>query len=317
MEVFLIFLLFALGVVLIVKGGDLFVDAASFIATATGIPKFIIGATVVSFATTAPELIVSIMATRRGEVEMAVGNAVGSVTANIGLIFAISLLFLPSIIKRKTVAAKGILMVLSGLVLWLACFGGGLALLPSVALMGLFLLFLWENIRSSKNEISQQENKESRFDKRTVFVNIVKFVLGAAFIIAGASLLVDNGKKIALLFGVSESIIGLTLVAVGTSLPELVTTVTAIVKKQSSLSVGNIIGANIIDITMILPVCSFVYGGALPVKESAVFVQLPVMVLLLLISVIPTLIAGKFSRWQGVFLLTIYCVYIAAVWFLL
>ena len=148
-------------------------------------------------------------------------------------------------------------------------------------------------------------------DKRTITINILKFLFGTAFIVAGAQLLVTYGSELAVRMNVPESIIAVTMVAIGTSLPELVTTITAIAKKQASLSVGNIIGANIIDLTLILPVCSFISGrSGLDINAQTVFLDMPVCLGFVLISVVPSMITGKFARWQGITLLALYIGYI-------
>ena len=123
----------------------------------------------------------------------------------------------------------------------------------------------------------------------------------------GADLLVDDGTVIARHLGVSEAIIGVTIIAIGTSLPELVTTLTAVAKKQSELSIGNIIGANIIDLTLILPICAFLSGGTLTVGKQSAFLDMPVC----LLAIIPTLIFKKLSRWQGALMVCIYIGYVA------
>ena len=159
-------------------------------------------------------------------------------------------------------------------------------------------------------ELGDDPAAPARPDRRTVLVNGAKFVVGAVGIVVGAQLLVDNGSALARLAGVSERIIGVTIIAVGTSLPELVTTVTAIVKKQSALSVGNIIGANVIDLTLILPLCALVSGQALPIASSSALVDLPACLLVALIAVVPPLVKGRLYRWQGVLLLAVYALYL-------
>jgi len=308
MELALTIFLFLLGIVLIVKGGDWFVDAASWIAEATGIPKFIVGATVVSFATTLPELIVSLIATINGKVDMAIGNAVGSVTANTGLILAISLICLPSMLKRKQFLAKGMILIASCAGLLLLCQGGQLNIVPSLILIALFALFMVENVLASKQ--MKDDQPKMKADKKELPKNILLFVVGAAGIVIGARLLVDNGSSLARLIGIPESIIGLTFVAIGTSLPELVTTITAIVKKQSALSVGNIIGANIIDLTLILPACALAAGGTLPVQPQSALFDMPVCLILTCVALVPSLITGKFQKWQGFVLLAGYITYV-------
>ena len=147
-----------------------------------------------------------------------------------------------------------------------------------------------------------------------VVLNIVKFILGGLGIYFGAKLLVDKGTELATIMHISEDVIGLTLVAVGTSLPELVTTITAIVKKQSSLSVGNIVGANIIDMSLILPICAFVSGGTLVLDSmQTVYLDIPVSLGLMMLAFIPTLFTKKFARWQGALMLAIYIAYLVVI----
>ena len=301
--------LFALGLLLIIKGGDCFVDAAVCIANATGIPKFIIGATVVSLATTLPELTVSVTGVIDGELDMAVGNAIGSVTANIGLIMGISLVCLPAVIKRSQFWPKAVLMVAASALLWLTCSGGELTLTEGLLLLVIFALFIYDNIRSAKQNISSEERES--VDKKALPKMLLLFVLGIAAIVVGSQLLIDYGCKIAVLLGVPSAIIGVTMVAIGTSLPELVTTITAIAKKESSMSIGNIIGANVIDLTLILPICSMVAGGGLKIAEQSYALDMPVCLGVGLLAILPPLITGKLHRWQGVLLLLCYAAYVA------
>ncbi len=311
MELVITIGLLVLGIILIVKGGDIFVDAATWMAEVSGIPKFIIGATVVSVATTLPELFVSVIAASQGKVDMSIGNAVGSVTANIGLIMALSLIFIPMAIKRKDFAVKVCLMMGAALLLVVFGNGGSFGIVPSVLFLCLFAVNVAENIISAKRAmVGGSENETVSKDKKTVIINIAKFVIGAAAIVWGADLLVDNGSKLATVMGVPERVISVTIIAIGTSLPELVTTVTAIVKKQGNLSVGNIIGANIIDLTLIMPVCALVSGGALPVTRQVGSVDLPAALVVGAIAVIPTMISKKFSRWQGFVLIAVYITYV-------
>ena len=301
--------LFALGLLLIIKGGDWFVDAAVWIANATGIPKFISGATVVSLATTRPELTVSVTGVIDGELDMAVGNAIGSVTANIGLIMGISLVCLPAVIKRSQFWPKAVLMVAASALLWLTCSGGELTLTEGLLLLVIFALFIYDNIRSAKQNISSEERES--VDKKALPKMLLLFVLGIAAIVVGSQLLIDYGCKIAVLLGVPSAIIGVTMVAIGTSLPELVTTITAIAKKESSMSIGNIIGANVIDLTLILPICSMVAGGGLKIAEQSYALDMPVCLGVGLLAILPPLITGKLHRWQGVLLLLCYAAYVA------
>ncbi len=313
MELAITIFLFIAGVVFVVKGGDYFVDAASWIAEVSGIPKLIIGATIVSVATTLPEMLVSVMAATQGKVDMSIGNAIGSVTANIGLIMAIALIFMPGVIRRRDYLLKSILMLTAAAIIVACGFLGEVNLLFSFVLLAIFVIFLWENISAAKQTLllKAAEQKDSALtDKNTVITNIIKFFVGAAGIVWGADLLVDNGSELARLVGVSERIIGVTLVAVGTSLPELITTVTAIAKKQSALSVGNILGANIMDLTLIMPLSALISGQTLPVSAASARIDLPACLIVGLIAIVPAMMRSKFSRWQGFCLLTVYAVYV-------
>ena len=258
-----IVLLFAAGLVCIIKGGDLFVDAAGWIAEASGIPKFIIGATIVSFATTLPEMLVSVFAALEGNADIAVGNAVGSVTANTGLIMCLSLVCMTCLMERRQFGVKACLLLAAILSLFGFTRDGRLSVAEGLLVLVIFAGFLAESLISARREQGTERKAEGErpaVSGKTVAGNIVKFVLGAAGIVLGAQLLIDNGSAIASLLGVPDAIIAATMIAIGTSLPELVTTLTAIRKKESSLSVGNIIGANIMDLTLILPLCSLILG---------------------------------------------------------
>lgn len=312
MELAMIVFWFLLGIVFIVKGGDYFVDAASWIAEVSGIPKLIIGATIVSLATTLPEMLVSVMAAAKGSVDMAIGNAVGSVTANIGLIMAISLVCMPAVIKRRDYLFKSVLMLAAAALIVLSGFAGQTGMAISAALLVVFVLFLWENVASAKRSMKAEEqgNRKQISGRKEVAVNLIKFAVGAVGIVWGADLLVDNGSALAAMVGVPERVIGVTIIAVGTSLPELITTITAIAKKQSSLSVGNILGANIIDLTLILPLSAFVSGKALPISETSARLDLPACLAVGCIAVIPAMIFSKFQKWQGILLLAAYIGYL-------
>ena len=323
MEIAITVLLLIVGLVLIIKGGDFFVDAASWMAEASGIPKLIVGATVVSFATTLPELLVSIFAALDaraaealspgsgiGMVDMSIGNAIGSVTANLGLIMGIALVAIPMAIRRKDYMLKMILMLVAAAVaVCFSLFDNGVGMVASI----LLVIAMYDNIHEAVVAVkggAKGQQLDEPVTKKAVITNVVKFLIGAVGTVAGAQLLVDNGSALASMCGVSDRVISVTIIAIGTSLPELVTTLTAIAKKQGSLSAGNIIGANIIDLTLILPVCALIYGSKLPASPTVAMVDIPACLIIGILSVVPTLITKKFSRWQGVLMLAAYAVYI-------
>ena len=299
--------LFIVGLVLIIKGGDWFVDSAAWFAEATGIPKFVVGATVVSFATTLPELLVSVRAAMNGSAQLAIGNAVGSVTANTTLIMGVSLVAMAGLVNRKEFAFKGGLFLASTVGLTVLSLSGVLPVWSAFILWAIFLTFMISNVMEGKKNATIESGES--FDKKEVPSKILWFVLGTASIVFGAEFLVSSGKTLASGIGISETIIGFTVIALGTSLPELVTTLTAIRKKESSLSVGNIIGANIIDTTLILPLCAVINGKALPVDRVNLVFDFPVCIAACAVAVVPTIIQGKFKKWQGFALLAIYAFY--------
>ena len=299
--------LFIVGLVLIIKGGDWFVDSASWFAEATGIPKFVVGATVVSFATTLPELLVSVRAAMNGSAQLAIGNAIGSVTANTTLIMGVSLVAMAGVVSRKEFAFKGGLFLAAIVGLTLLSLGNALPVWSAYILWAIFIVFMVSNLIEGKKSAATE--KTESYDKKEIPSKILFFVLGTASIVFGAEFLVSSGKTIASGIGISETIIGFTVIALGTSLPELVTTLTAIRKKENSLSVGNIIGANIVDTTLILPLCSVITGQALPVDRINLVFDFPVCIAACAVAVVPTIIQGKFKKWQGYALLAIYAAY--------
>lgn len=344
METVLMYGLFIVGLVLIIKGGDWFVDSASWIAEVLGVPKFVIGATIVSIATTLPEMIVSIQATAKGNVDMAAGNAIGSVTANTAMIMGLFIVCMPFAIKRKEFAPKACMMFGASALLMLGCiftekremqFAGetgmyySLSTIGLIALIAVFIIFFIENFISMKNNqvqiepspenigIQEEDNIVPTKEKATGkdwTKNLIFFALGAAGIVIGANLLVDKGTLIAQSLNVPQRLISVIAIAIGTSLPELVTTITALRKKVGALSVGNILGANIIDLALILPICSFVSmgkgTGALAVSANSVEIDMLVCLIAIAVAIIPTIITQKFQRWQGIVMLAGYLAYV-------
>lgn len=313
MSIWVHLLLFAIGIALIVKGGDFFVDSASWIAEVSGIPKFIVGATIVSVATTMPEMIVSIMAAVEGKYDMAVGNAVGSVTANTGIILSLAILFMSIAIPRKKYLVKGLLLIGAIIMVWIGSLGSAeprhFSMIASIVLFVIFAVYVFENIKSARADRITEEKPS--FTKKEAVVKIVFFVLGAVMLVIGSDLLVDHGSAIATAIGIPEAIIAITMVAIGTSLPELVTTITAIVKKQSGLSAGNIIGANVIDLSLILPLSSIVSGGKLEISEQGYMLDMPACLAIVAVAIIPTLFTEKFKKWQGAVMMCMYAGYLA------
>lgn len=286
-------------------------DGAVWIAGVSGIPPFIIGATVVSLATTLPEIIVSLMAAAAGQLDMATGNAIGSVTANTALILAFSVLCRPCAVDRRRILPKALIFIGAILLMWLVTLSGRLRPFGSLALILLFTVYIIENLHSARRELGARDRGEPAPEAAAVLRHLLLFFLGAAGIIIGSRLLVDYGTVIARdVLHIDERVVALTLVAVGTSLPELVTAVSAVLKRESSLAVGNIIGANIVDMLLILPLCSLVSGTALPIERDTLFLDLPFSLMAAAVTLLPMLVSGRFRRWQGAAALGLYAAYL-------
>ena len=295
--------LLVVGFLLIIKGGDWFVDSAIWIAKLTKIPSFIIGATVVSVATTIPEVLVSVIATTQGSIDLALGNAIGSIIANIGLIMGISLFVLPPKGVTKDYLIKGFYMVGSAITLILLSIDGFLSKPQSIILWILLIGFFALNLKFT----SEETNDDVLMFERKY---IVFFILGALGVVIGARLLVDNGVAIAQALNISEAIIGLTIIAVGTSLPELVTTITALIKKNSGLSLGNIVGANVMNILLVIPSATLASQNGLILRMQTVFQDIPFSLLFMSLAMIPPLIFKRFFKIQGFLMLITYCIYL-------
>ena len=312
MSMLLPVLLFAAGLAVIIKCSDLFVDAACWMSTVTGISRAVIGATIVSFATTAPEYFVSLVGVMKGHYDLSIGNAVGSLSANLGMALAVLAIFSPGIVGDRLFGIKGLIMIFAAGLLLVFCMDGRVSIIEGLILLVIFAVSIFINLKYSKEDDIEEycPPGEAGRTGKDIALNVGKFVLGAGGIIFGSNLLVDNGVVIAEFLGVSEAVIGLTFIAIGTSLPEIITSVAAIVKKQSAISIGNIVGANIIDTTLILSTGAFLSGGHLAVSATTVSIDLPVTLGLMAIAVLPVLIWKKLFRTQGIVMAAAYISYL-------
>ena len=309
METFWTFFCIVSGLFLIIKGGDLFVEAAEFIAEVSGIPRFIVGATVVSLATTLPEMLVSLIAAGKGETEMAVGNAIGSVTANVGLILGITFLVMQGDFRRRDYLLKSLLLIISLSAVLVCGVIGEVNILGSLLLLVVFLVFIWENLRLGYHSLS--DATASPIEKTALLRRLLAFILGGGGITLGAELLQSGGKALAVdVLGISEKAVAVTVLALGTSLPELATSLTAIHKGSFSLTAGNILGATILDLTLIPPLCALVSDGALPISPDLARLDIPVCLGIILLALVPALIKQKSSKALGAALLISYTLYI-------
>ena len=254
-------------------------------------------------------MLVSVFAALEGNADIAVGNAVGSVTANTGLIMCLALVCMPCLMTRKQFGVKACLLLAAIAGLFGFTRDGRLSVAEGAAILVVFAIFLAENILSGRREQGTEAATVEK-GKKQVLTNLLKFVLGAAAIVLGAQLLIDNGSALARLAGVPDAIIAATMIAIGTSLPELVTTLTAIKKKQATLSVGNIIGANIMDLTLILPLCALIQGKPLAVERQGMLLDIPACLVVCAAALVPALVGGKFRRWIGFLIGGLYVAYL-------
>lgn len=303
-------ILFILGLILVIKGGDWFVDSSVKIAKISGLPEVFIGATLVSIATTSPEIMVSATAAAKGHSTMSIGNAVGSIICNIGLILGLTNIIMPSKIDKSLFSGKAFLMVLYMLLLFILGINGFINRTDSIVLIVLFIIYViynFYNFRNKKVQILAQNTKRL-FSKEMIKIGI-SFVLGITAILLGANLLIDNGVILAGYLGVPEAIISLTLIALGTSLPELVTAITALKKGHGGLSIGNVIGANILNITLVIGISGIITSLKL-IRQNIIF-DFPVALVLMLLLLIPLSRKNEITRLNGITLLLVYIGYIA------
>lgn len=315
-------LLLVVGMVLLIKGADFFVDGASKIAKALKIPTLIIGLTLVSLGTSLPELSVSLQAAFAGSSDLSLGNVVGSNIFNTFLILGAAALFVPLAFDEDMRKYDVPFMV--GIYALLLLFSFvitpyKLNLIESLILVILLVSYILFLIyRAKKNNTNVEENESNDqievINKKDILFSIIKVVFGVAAIIFGGNLVVNNAVFIAGKLGMSEALIGLTIVAVGTSLPELVTSVVASIKKENDIALGNVIGSNIFNVLFIIGVSSTI--KPLNISHNISFGMNKALfdLLILLASGILTLLIAKLSKnmkkWQGVIFFSLYIAYV-------
>ena len=306
-------LLFVVGLVCLIKGGDWFVDGASALARKFHLPELLIGATVVSIGTTLPEVMVSTISAVGGHGEIAYGNAIGSVICNAALIAAITLAVRPGKADPKSLKLPVLFFFLAAAIYCVAAYLlGEFTRVVGFVMLAAFIAYTLLTIRQMKKN---PQPAEEEAEEMPTWKMILFLVAGAALIAVGAKLLVDNGTKIAQALGVPESVIALTFVALGTSLPELVTAITSLIKGHSDLSLGNVIGANIFNLVLVSGVSVTLAPFPVPVTaklagyNSSLVLEIPLMILVMLILTLPALLKGKLSRAQGILLLLIYAAF--------
>lgn len=305
-------LLFCAGLACLIKGGDWFVDGATGIARRFHLPELLIGATVVSIGTTLPEVMVSATSALSGHGEIAYGNAIGSIICNAALIAAITLAIRPGKVDPKTLKLPvGFFFVAVIMYAGMAYTTGEFRRPAGLSFLLLFVAYMISTVWQMKKAPATPavENSEEDAPMSKTFLLLV---VGAVLIAVGANLLVDNGTLIAQALGVPESVIALTFVALGTSLPELVTAISSLVKGHGALSLGNVIGANLFNLVLVNGVSVSLSPFSVPQESTiggfnaSLVLDIPVMFIVMCLLTVPALVKGKLYRVQGIALLLIY-----------
>ena len=311
-------LLFILGLLCLIKGGDWFVDGTIALARRFHVPEILIGATVVSIGTTLPEVMVSAAGALGGHGQIAYGNAIGSVICNTALISAITIAVKPGKTDPKSLRLPVAFFFIAAFLFAGVAYTTGQFTRPvGIVLLALFAAYMTMSVLSLKKNPapSKPEEADEAGEDMPLGKSILLLVIGAALIAVGARLLVDNGTKIAEALGVPESVIALTFVALGTSLPELVTAITSLVKGHGSLSLGNVIGANLFNLVLVsglsitLAPFGIPEGSKIAGINASLVLDLPVMFFVMALLTIPALRKGRLYRAQGIILLAVYAAF--------
>ena len=313
------YFLLAFGLILLIKGGDWFVDAASGIAKRFHLPELLIGATVVSIGTTLPEVMTSAIGAMSGAGGIAYGNAIGSIICNTALIAATTIAIKPGKVDKKTVIFPvSAFFIVAAFYVLVAYTANRFARWTGIVLLCAFVVYMVINVLNMKKNPQTDEleapelHEEEKSEGGSMIKDILLLIVGALVIAVGAYLLVENATAIAKQLGMPESVIALTVVAIGTSLPELVTAITSLIKGHGALSLGNIIGANIFNLVLVSGTAITISPFTVPLQSvlfgqyASLILDIPVMLGVMAIMTIPTIFAGKLKRWQGIALLTIY-----------
>ncbi len=323
-NIFLLIGALIVGFVVIIWGGDKFVDSAIWIAVKTKMPKMLIGATLVSIGTTLPELFTSYTAAAGGSSAIAIGNSLGSIMCNTALILSLTLIFASGAVNIKQFLPKVIILTLSVVLTLIFSIAGYVSLWQCIVLFAIGIIYFAYNIvdavRDSKKptgdinvdvDTSAEDDEYEQYSSKKPWLMILFFVLGAAGIAIGANLMVSSVSGMCAQLGMNESVIALTVVAIGTSLPELVTTLTSLKKSSADLSIGNVLGANVLNATFVVG-GSGLFAGGLTLESGTYLTTIVSMGLILVVLAVlslPILIKKRTFRWQGIVCASLYVGY--------
>jgi cation:H+ antiporter len=317
----LVYLLFIIGFVFLIKGADFLVDGASAIAKRLKVSDLIIGLTIVAFGTSAPELVVNIFASTQGHTDLAIGNILGSNIANILLILGIAAIIFPLDVKRNTVWREIPMCLLAAIILgfmvndFFAGDIGSLALdrIDGILLLTFFTLFLFYIFQNAKHERKYEQRSNSKeLNNRVSSLKyaVLFLVIGLGGINLGAKWVVDGAVELASVLGTSQTLIGLTVVAIGTSLPELVTSTMAAFKKNADIAVGNIVGSNIFNIFFILGISAIIRPLPFDNKLNMDLIVVILASTLLFLTMFTGRKRNLLERWEGIIFISLYIAFI-------
>lgn len=310
-------LLFAVGVILLIKGGDWFVDSAVGIAKRFKVPEIIIGATVVSIGTTLPEVMVSVTAALNNNGAIAYGNAIGSIICNTSLIAALTIAIRPAPVNKKAIVTPVVFFFISAAIYVAAAYVfGRFDRWMGFVMLLVFAVYMTMTIRNGFKNPVQHDEEEEQTEGGSLIKDLIVLVISAGLIAVGADMLEGSSVSLATMAGIPTEVVGVTIVALCTSLPELVTAVTALLKGHGALSLGNIIGANIFNLVLVsgaavtLSPFAVPEGSKLLGYNTSLIMEIPLMVGVMALMTLPALFKGKLGRWQGVALLSIYVAFV-------
>lgn len=316
----LTFILFVIGFVLLISGAEFLVRGASSLAIAVGISPLVVGLTVVAFGTSAPELAVTIQSTYAGQSDLAVGNIVGSNIANILLVLGLAALYGAILVDKRLLRLELPLMVVASIVLWVMGLDGVISHIDGIILFAGGVIYTTYVIRKSRQQVKADKDATTPetdvpltpvTGKSHFITQIGLVILGLVMLVLGSRWLIDGAVAVARLLGVSELVIGLTIIAVGTSLPEIATSIIASVKKKGDIAVGNAIGSNIFNILVVLGLGSAVSPAGIVVSPQALQSDIPIMLVVAVICIPLFYTKYRIDRWEGGILVFYYAAYTA------
>ncbi|MEX0721699.1 MAG: calcium/sodium antiporter [Balneolaceae bacterium] len=307
----MVYLFFIVGLIMLLTGAELLVSSSSKVALRYGLSPILIGITIVAFATSAPEIAVSVDAAIAEQSTLAIGNVLGSNMANILLVLGLSAMLSPVAISRRIVRLDIPIMIGITAVVYVLSLDNSISQFDGFILLAIFVAFMIFQVKQARKEnILKEREPKIEPGSKPLWVQILWFLIGLALLVIGADFLVENGVTIARTWGMSELVIGLTIIAIGTSLPEVATSVLAAYRGEQDLSVGNIIGSNIFNLLLVLGLSSVISGSGLVVPDSSLVFDFPFL-LAVSIACLPIFFTGfRIARWEGAVFLAYYIAYL-------